>query len=195
MDQLAALRAAVYAAPDDDAPRLVLADYLLERGDPRGELIHVQCAIARGDHAEALLAREQALLRDRPRGPIPMAIGYDRGLARAILEADRTDDKHLRFLDDEPLVQHLTITRCGGTGEAGWKNVARIIERVLERIRVLELNDVSWEVPTRATYLPFTAPFDGRASCAAMFAALPPRPPMLAEIWAHGVELPVSWRR
>ncbi|MEZ4237102.1 MAG: TIGR02996 domain-containing protein [Myxococcota bacterium] len=27
---------AVRAAPDDDAPRLVYADRLLERGDPRG---------------------------------------------------------------------------------------------------------------------------------------------------------------
>ncbi len=195
MDQLAALRAAVYAAPDDDAPRLVLADYLRERGDSRGELIHVQCAIARGDHSEVLLAREQALLRDRLGSAIPMAIGFERGLARAVLTADGIDDNQLRFLADEPLVEHLTITRCGGTGESGWKSVARIIECVLDRIRVLSLGDVSWDVPPRATYLPFTAPFDGRASCAAMFAALPPRPPTLAEVWADGVELPVSWRR
>lgn len=35
--------AAIRAAPDDDAPRLVYADWLLERGDPRGELIILQC--------------------------------------------------------------------------------------------------------------------------------------------------------
>jgi uncharacterized protein (TIGR02996 family) len=34
--------AAIYAAPDDDAPRLVYADLLTERGDPRGELIVLQ---------------------------------------------------------------------------------------------------------------------------------------------------------
>jgi uncharacterized protein (TIGR02996 family) len=195
MEQLAALRAAVYAVPDDDAPRLVLADYLLERGDPRGELIHVQCAIARGDTSEALLAREQELLSDRLGSAIPGAIGYERGFARAVLTADGIDDNQLRFLADEPLIEHLTITRCGGTGEAGWKNVARIIECVLDRIRVLSLRDVSWDVPTRATYLPFTAPFDGRAPCAAMFAVLPPRPPTLTEVWVDDVELPVSWRR
>ena len=33
------LHAAVLAAPDDDAPRMVYADWLIERGDPRGELI------------------------------------------------------------------------------------------------------------------------------------------------------------
>jgi uncharacterized protein (TIGR02996 family) len=37
------LRAAVVASPDDDAPRLVYADWLIERGDPRGELIRLQC--------------------------------------------------------------------------------------------------------------------------------------------------------
>jgi uncharacterized protein (TIGR02996 family) len=35
------------AAPDDDAPRLVYADWLAEHHDPRGELIHAQCALAR----------------------------------------------------------------------------------------------------------------------------------------------------
>lgn len=38
-----ALLAAIVAAPDDDAPRLVYADWLLERGDARGELIALQC--------------------------------------------------------------------------------------------------------------------------------------------------------
>jgi uncharacterized protein (TIGR02996 family) len=193
MEQLTSLRAAVYAAPDDDAPRLALADYLLERGDARGDLVRVQCAIARGDQSEMLLARERELLAIYTKGPV--TIGYQRGLARAILEADRTNDDHLRCLAGQPLVEHLTITRCGGAGESGWKNVARIIEQVLDRIRRLDLSDVSWEVPTRATYLPFTAPFDGRAACAAMLASLPARPPLLAEIWAHDVELPVTWRR
>ena len=34
--------AAILAAPDDDAPRHVLADQLVERGDPRGEFIQLQ---------------------------------------------------------------------------------------------------------------------------------------------------------
>jgi uncharacterized protein (TIGR02996 family) len=32
--------------PDDDAPRLVYADWLTERGDPRGDFIRVQCQLA-----------------------------------------------------------------------------------------------------------------------------------------------------
>ncbi len=42
-DPDAALWAAVLADPADDAPRLVLADALTARGDPRGELIALQC--------------------------------------------------------------------------------------------------------------------------------------------------------
>nr|HEX4316534.1 TIGR02996 domain-containing protein [Kofleriaceae bacterium] len=55
-DPLAALFAAVDAAPDDDAPRRVLADALLELGDPRGELIALQLAPVLDD------ARIRALL-------------------------------------------------------------------------------------------------------------------------------------
>jgi uncharacterized protein (TIGR02996 family) len=40
--QLAALFAEVYKNPDDDHVRMVLADALVERDDPRGELIHLQ---------------------------------------------------------------------------------------------------------------------------------------------------------
>ncbi len=38
-----ALLAEVIARPADDEPRLVIADWLLERSDPRGELIALQC--------------------------------------------------------------------------------------------------------------------------------------------------------
>jgi uncharacterized protein (TIGR02996 family) len=37
----------IIAAPDDDAPRLVYADWLEEQGDPRGEFIRLQCELAR----------------------------------------------------------------------------------------------------------------------------------------------------
>lgn len=43
----AALREEILKKPDDDAPRLVLADLLQARGDPLGELILVQCELAR----------------------------------------------------------------------------------------------------------------------------------------------------
>ena len=58
----AALHDAVLAAPDDDAPRLVYADWLLERGDPRGELIATQIALAANPDDAALGARERELM-------------------------------------------------------------------------------------------------------------------------------------
>lgn len=59
---------AITAAPDDDdGPRLVYADWLQERAAPRGELIQVQCALARLDRGDArwspLRRREAELLR------------------------------------------------------------------------------------------------------------------------------------
>jgi uncharacterized protein (TIGR02996 family) len=35
--------AAIRVAPDDDGPRLIYADWLVEQGDPRGELIQLDC--------------------------------------------------------------------------------------------------------------------------------------------------------
>lgn len=59
---------AILAAPDDDAPRLVFADWLQARGDPRGELITVQCALENDGlpwpERQRLEARQRALLRE-----------------------------------------------------------------------------------------------------------------------------------
>jgi uncharacterized protein (TIGR02996 family) len=81
-DDAAFLRA-ICEAPFDDGPRLVYADALDERSDPRGEFIRVQCELARleesgwraeamtgrcrdeadfGDQRDALRRREQELL-------------------------------------------------------------------------------------------------------------------------------------
>ena len=38
---------AIVEAPDDDTPRLIYADWLEERGDPRGEFIRLQCRLDR----------------------------------------------------------------------------------------------------------------------------------------------------
>jgi uncharacterized protein (TIGR02996 family) len=58
-ENLAALLQAIHDAPDDDAPRAVYADALLERGDPRGELIAIQL---QRDAAPELRRREHELL-------------------------------------------------------------------------------------------------------------------------------------
>jgi uncharacterized protein (TIGR02996 family) len=54
----------IRAYPDDDAQRLIFADWLDEEGDPRGRFIRVQLALAAEDCPERrrLQAEEQALL-------------------------------------------------------------------------------------------------------------------------------------
>ncbi len=61
----------IIAAPDDDGPRLVYADWLEERGDPRAEFIRVQCEEARlgdSDRREELRRRVRQLLRKHATG-------------------------------------------------------------------------------------------------------------------------------
>jgi uncharacterized protein (TIGR02996 family) len=50
-----AFRAAIVAAPDDDTPRLVFADWLDEHGDAaRAEFIRVQCELAKLEETDLL---------------------------------------------------------------------------------------------------------------------------------------------
>jgi len=60
---LAALLAECLANPDDDAPRLVYADALLERADPRGELIQLQLRAEQAPPPEADVKRAAAIQR------------------------------------------------------------------------------------------------------------------------------------
>jgi len=53
----AALLADVLANPASDATRLVLADWWMQRGDPRGEFVIVQCEAERADLGDGVKAR------------------------------------------------------------------------------------------------------------------------------------------
>jgi len=76
---------AIYEAPDDDGLRQVYRDWLLERDDPRGELIALQYAKLDGELSGAQREREAELirkLRGRLLGPLAAAViieRYDRG--------------------------------------------------------------------------------------------------------------------
>jgi uncharacterized protein (TIGR02996 family) len=67
----------IRAHPEDDAPRLIYADWLTDRGDARGEFIAVQCELARGvedvERRRWLERRERLLLaehEERWLGPV-----------------------------------------------------------------------------------------------------------------------------
>jgi carbon storage regulator CsrA len=58
---------AIRAAPADEVPRLIYADWLEEQGDPRGEFIRVQCALAQlpqGDPRRSARAERERALGD-----------------------------------------------------------------------------------------------------------------------------------
>src|SRR5262249_53245590 len=84
----------ILETPDDDAPRLVYADWLEERGDPRAEFIRGQCAAARmaaDDHRlPALRERERQLLAEHaqhwcaPLGLEPGQCEFRRGFVEAV---------------------------------------------------------------------------------------------------------------
>ncbi len=84
-----AFLAAIAADPDDDGHRLIFADWLEERGDPRGEFVRLQCELAPlrwDDPRRPELERRQAeLLRrhgDEWRGEPPdeVRVAFERGV-------------------------------------------------------------------------------------------------------------------
>jgi uncharacterized protein (TIGR02996 family) len=86
-DQERSLIEAIRAEPEDDAVRLVYADWLEEHGqDDRAELIRVQLALMK-DAVDQGLAREKDILARRTRewlGSLAGAgVGFWRGMARA----------------------------------------------------------------------------------------------------------------
>src|SRR5688500_3597720 len=105
-------RAAIAAAPDDDAARLVWADLLQGRGDPRGELIALQVAEAQADaagdrdRAEALADAADELLGDHedawtPPGLAAEVLADDVGFRRGFVEAIELNADQLVDLLDE----------------------------------------------------------------------------------------------
>jgi uncharacterized protein (TIGR02996 family) len=96
----AGLLRAILDAPDDDAARLVYADWLEERGDPRAEFIRLQCAAAQmaddDPRLPALQERERQLLAEHaqewcdPLGLEPRQCRFRRGFVEAVeVHADR----------------------------------------------------------------------------------------------------------
>lgn len=84
--------------PDNDAPRQVLADRLVEHGDPRGEFIALQLAEANGDERPASKHRLRQLLSRHAREWLPPGVGseftFRRGFLDAAIVVGETDPEH-----------------------------------------------------------------------------------------------------
>jgi uncharacterized protein (TIGR02996 family) len=104
----------IAAHPDDDAPRLVYADWLEERGDPQGQFIRVQCELARMPDSrqwDELLRREAELLQQhRDEWLQPFAGGLIRGVFhRGVLDQVEVEpqaflDRHSEWFRRYPLI-------------------------------------------------------------------------------------------
>ena len=140
------LLAAIIAAPDDDAPRLVLADWLSERGDPRGEQIAVEVALARAEEPSALAARAAEL---RASIAMPTLAGIDaefrnsRGMIdHATLTIEALLDREAEVLAVAPLLRSIEVTGVNAS------TVTALLTRSwFSRVRSLEM---SWYVPGEA---------------------------------------------
>jgi uncharacterized protein (TIGR02996 family) len=160
------LLAAVAAAPDDDAPKLVYADWLIERGDARGE--HIRLAIAgRSDEAKALVEAH-------PEWSDGMSLWWSKGFAREAWLDVRPYDREL--VDRHPL-----LARVRGAQGA----IEAFPTDRLERVHVEGAIDAA-----RLAALPFPRlgelELDGQYVTDLAALASAPWFPTLEKLWARG---------
>jgi uncharacterized protein (TIGR02996 family) len=111
----------ILARPDDDAPRLIYADWLEEQGDVRAEFIRIQCALWGMEEYHPdyrrLHARELALLKqhkDAWLGPIrhmTFEARFYRGFVREITVGPQQFLRHWTELFRLAPIQRLNLTR------------------------------------------------------------------------------------
>jgi uncharacterized protein (TIGR02996 family) len=114
------LEAAIAADPDDRAVRQVYADWLLERRDPRGELIALQCAGASHEAVEELLERHGTYLLGplaRHRAHLTWGIGFIRSLDLVACRVNRSAVEKLLQHPSLRFLERLTMRGARG-GEA-----------------------------------------------------------------------------
>lgn len=119
MSDLQALLGNVLLHPHDDGPRLVYADALQEAGDVRGELISLECQLARilederGPQELELAAREQQLLNEHAKRwlgdwPFELLPQFSRGFPEHQHALTRDFVRLLPTLD-APLLRSFTL--------------------------------------------------------------------------------------
>lgn len=146
----------ILADPDDDRPRMVFADWLMAKGDPRGELISIQCALAR--HAtrcedigplEPLELRERALLKAYGKSWLLDAetrlaywgeFGFRRGLIETLTVSGGFAGTYAKVREAAPLLRVLSVAGldelAGSPALAGIEDLA--IRSGFPQLRELE---------------------------------------------------------
>src|SRR5262245_46917946 len=110
---------AILANPDDDHLRLIYADWLEERGDPRGEFIRVQIELAAADvegegtRLKELKIREQELLLEhgtqwlRPVADVVLHAEFGGGLVEQVLLTAKSFVAHAETLFRRAPISHM----------------------------------------------------------------------------------------
>jgi uncharacterized protein (TIGR02996 family) len=135
---------AVREDPDDDGVRLVYADWLEERGEPRGEFIRADCALGRlkadDPRRPALEERRRQLLaehRDAWLGPL-RGLAYAWAFRRGFVEEVTADAHHFLQQADAFFAAPLRLVRLLHAGSI----IQALAEcRHLRRLRALHLTD------------------------------------------------------
>ena len=119
--------AEIKAAPDDDALRMVYGDWLTEQGDPRGELVTLQCRrlqLARAGEPVDDIARAEKALIDK-HGDVwaeqihsyVEAHHYERGFITSITVHAPTFVKHAKkIVDALPFLDELQLSAGASAG-------------------------------------------------------------------------------
>ena len=148
MNEEAAFLNAIFANPDDDAPRLIYADWLEERDDPKGEFIRLQCKHANQWFQALSISGDKDCARmeylEKTHGAswvqqAPKLPGLNWRLWRGFpswihVQSWQALSQHLQVIFQAAPVEYLTIERLNLAG-------ARALAKspYLERIRVLDL--------------------------------------------------------
>lgn len=107
---------AIAAAPDDDTPRLVFADWLTERGDPRGDFLRDHLRLARQPDDEILrsqLAKTLSASWKTFAGPLAKWVSgpaaFERGLVTRLTLPLATFEKEGERLLTEWPIEHISF--------------------------------------------------------------------------------------
>lgn len=118
----ATLLAEIAAHPADDERRLVYADRLSDRGDPRGEFIHLQIRSKRGGYEPATEARLRALKQHetdwkRDAGLSGTLTNFERGFPSSLIGNARNIVASRQALATQPIVSLSILTDFTGIEE------------------------------------------------------------------------------
>jgi len=145
-----ALFAAVYADPDSDGPREVLADALQAAGDPLGELMSLQLLPADPEQAPARRARIRELVQTHhlawlgPLYELARGARFDRGfVTRISVTKPAWSETDLRWAIDEPVYAQVRELCYPRFLEVEIHAKVAYVVRELPALRAVEVDRVS----------------------------------------------------